>query len=32
MSQKLHILITGFGLFPGAPFNPTMALVPRLVR
>ena len=32
MTQKLRILITGFGPFPGAPFNPTMALVPRLVR
>jgi pyroglutamyl-peptidase len=31
MTEKLRILITGFGPFPGAPFNPTMALVPRLV-
>ena len=30
MTEKLRILITGFGPFPGAPFNPTMALVPRL--
>ena len=30
MSDHLRILITGFGPFPGAPFNPTMALVPRL--
>jgi len=30
MSDRLRILITGFGPFPGAPFNPTMALVPRL--
>jgi pyroglutamyl-peptidase len=30
MSDKMRILITGFGPFPGAPFNPTMALVPRL--
>ena len=30
MSDNLRILITGFGPFPGAPFNPTMALVPRL--
>ena len=30
MSQKLRILITGFGPFPGAPFNPTMPLVKRL--
>jgi pyroglutamyl-peptidase len=29
---KLRILITGFGPFPGAPFNPTMALVERLMR
>ncbi len=26
------ILITGFGPFPGAPFNPTMELVKRLSR
>src|SRR3954464_5644367 len=32
MTEKLRILITGFGPFPGAPFNPTIALVPRLVR
>jgi pyroglutamyl-peptidase len=32
MSDKLRILITGFGPFPGAPFNPTMALVKRLTR
>jgi pyroglutamyl-peptidase len=32
MPQKLRILITGFRPFPGAPFNPTMALVARLVR
>src|SRR5665213_4125820 len=30
MSDKLRILITGFGPFPGAPFNPTMPLVTRL--
>ena len=30
MSEKLRVLITGFGPFPGAPFNPTMALVARL--
>jgi pyroglutamyl-peptidase len=29
---KLRILITGFGPFPGAPFNPTMPLVARLLR
>jgi pyroglutamyl-peptidase len=32
MSDKLHILITGFGPFPGAPFNPTQPLVNRLMR
>src|SRR5882762_10953767 len=32
MSNKLRILITGFGPFPGAPFNPTMPLVKRLTR
>ncbi len=31
MSKKLRILVTGFGPFPGAPYNPTMALVKRLV-
>ncbi|QIG98693.1 MULTISPECIES: pyroglutamyl-peptidase I [unclassified Bradyrhizobium] len=30
MSEKLRILLTGFGPFPGAPFNPTMPLVRRL--
>lgn len=30
MSKRLRILITGFGPFPGAPFNPTMPLVKRL--
>ena len=29
---KLRILITGFGPFPGAPYNPTMALVERLFQ
>nr|WP_205511977.1 pyroglutamyl-peptidase I [Rhodopseudomonas sp. BR0M22] len=28
----MRILITGFGPFPGAPFNPTPALVDRLVK
>lgn len=28
----LRILITGFGPFPGAPVNPTIALVERLTR
>src|ERR1700681_3844635 len=32
MSKKLGILVTGFGPFPGAPFNPTMPLVKRLTR
>ena len=32
MSDKLRILITGFGPFPGAPYNPTMPLVNRLLR
>jgi pyroglutamyl-peptidase len=32
MSDKLRILITGFGPFPGAPFNPTQPLVNRLLR
>src|SRR6202022_1293340 len=27
-----RILITGFGPFPGAPYNPTIALVARLLR
>jgi pyroglutamyl-peptidase len=30
VSEKLRILITGFGPFPGAPYNPTIALVKRL--
>jgi pyroglutamyl-peptidase len=32
MSEKLRILVTGFGSFPGAPFNPTQSLVARLLR
>jgi len=32
MSEKLSVLITGFGPFPGAPFNPTMPLVKRLTQ
>ena len=32
MTDKLSILITGFGPFPGAPFNPTQPLVARLER
>ncbi len=32
MPEKLRILITGFGPFPGAPFNPTMPLVTQLMR
>src|SRR5215467_6413372 len=30
--MALTILITGFGPFPGAPFNPTAALVELLAR
>ena len=30
MSEKLRILVTGFGPFPGAPYNPTQPLVQRL--
>jgi pyroglutamyl-peptidase len=30
--RRLRVLITGFGPFPGAPFNPTQRLVERLVR
>src|SRR3979409_2500313 len=32
MNQKIRILLTGFGPFPGAPFNPTMPLVKRLTQ
>jgi pyroglutamyl-peptidase len=32
MSDSPRILITGFGPFPGAPFNPTEPLVARLLR
>jgi hypothetical protein len=32
VSEKLRILVTGFGPFPGAPYNPTQALVARLMR
>ncbi len=32
MSGKPRILITGFGPFPGAPYNPTEQLVTRLMR
>src|SRR4030088_1304287 len=32
LSDKLRILITGFGPFPGAPFNPTQPLVARLTQ
>ena len=32
MNDKLRILVTGFGPFPGAPYNPTQALVARLLR
>ena len=30
--SKLRVLITGFGPFPGAPYNPTEPLVARLMR
>jgi pyroglutamyl-peptidase len=30
--MNLRLLITGFGPFPGAPYNPTMPLVARLLR
>jgi len=32
MSDSPRILVTGFGPFPGAPFNPTEPLVARLLR
>jgi pyroglutamyl-peptidase len=32
MSEKPRILVTGFGPFPGAPFNPTEPLVARLLQ
>jgi pyroglutamyl-peptidase len=32
MTHPLRILITGFGPFPGAPYNPTQPLVARLLR
>jgi pyroglutamyl-peptidase len=32
MSETLRILVTGFGPFPGAPFNPTQPLVARLLH
>jgi pyroglutamyl-peptidase len=32
MTSPIRILITGFGPFPGAPFNPTQPLVARLLR
>ncbi|MCK1640138.1 pyroglutamyl-peptidase I [Bradyrhizobium sp. 157] len=32
MSDKLRILMTGFGPFPGTPYNPTQPLVDRLTR
>jgi pyroglutamyl-peptidase len=32
MSGKQRVLITGFGPFPGAPYNPTGRLVARLVQ
>ncbi len=32
MNSAIRILVTGFGPFPGAPFNPTQPLVARLLR
>jgi pyroglutamyl-peptidase len=32
VNEKLRILVTGFGPFPGAPYNPTQPLVARLTR
>jgi len=32
VTEKLRILVTGFGPFPGAPYNPTQPLVARLTR
>lgn len=32
MSERIRILVTGFGPFPGAPSNPTEPLVERLLR
>lgn len=32
MSENIRILITGFGPFPGAPYNPTQPLVARLAQ
>jgi pyroglutamyl-peptidase len=32
MSRKLRVLLTGFGPFPGAPYNPTQPLVARLAQ
>ena len=32
MSEGLRVLVTGFGPFPGAPFNPTEPLVKRLTQ
>jgi pyroglutamyl-peptidase len=32
MTAPVRILVTGFGPFPGAPYNPTQPLVARLLR
>jgi pyroglutamyl-peptidase len=32
VNDRLRILVTGFGPFPGAPYNPTEPLVARLTR
>lgn len=31
MMGKLRVLVTGFAAFPGAPFNPTMPLIKRIM-
>jgi len=32
MGGKLRVFVIGFGAFPGAPYNPTMPLVERLMQ
>jgi pyroglutamyl-peptidase len=32
VSENVRVLVTGFGPFPGAPFNPTITLVRRLTQ
>ena len=31
-NRAIRLLVTGFGPFPGAPFNPTQLLVARLAK